>query len=238
MRRPLPRRKAQRDEIVHALCGLRGRRSLLGRLFQRRQARRRHRVGPVRAPRSPDSGRLRGKPALRPSSAAGRRGRAVGFACVIALNPAGALRLRACLRTDAEALAASRRSREASRTRPPRPRLARRRTPWDGRASGRTCSRSLGGVRAERTCEQRRRAIAQPGAAGPDLPGGALRDADWLSGISGPGAWLGAVERSRARRPSNGRLTERGQGRTRNWGWASRARASRARALTGRRREG
>ncbi len=78
------------------------------------------RGGPVRAPRSPDSGRLRGKPALRPSSAAGRGGRAVGFACVIALNPAGAQRLRACLRTDAETLADSRRSREASRTRPPR----------------------------------------------------------------------------------------------------------------------
>ena len=77
------------------------------------------RGGPVRAPRSPDSGRLRGKPALRPSSAAGRGGRAVRFACVIALYPAGAHRLRACLRTDAEALAASRRSREASRTRPP-----------------------------------------------------------------------------------------------------------------------
>jgi hypothetical protein len=68
----------------------------------------------------------------------------------------------------------------------------------------RPSSRSLGGVRAERTCEQRRRAVAQPGAAGPDLPGGASSDADWLSGISGPGAWLGAVERSRARRPSNG----------------------------------
>ncbi len=78
-----------------------------------------------------------------------------------------------------------------------------------GRATGRTHSRSLGGVRAERTCEQRRPAIAQPGAAGPDWPGGAQRNADWLSEISGPGAWLGAVERSRARRPSNGRLIER-----------------------------
>ncbi len=47
----------------------------------------------------------------------GSRGRS---AFVIALNPAGSHSLRACLRTDAEALAASRRSREASRTRPPR----------------------------------------------------------------------------------------------------------------------
>ncbi|MCK7506051.1 MAG: hypothetical protein MZV70_19570 [Desulfobacterales bacterium] len=155
----------------------------------------------MRASRSPDSGRLRGKPALRPSSAAGRGGRAVRSACVIALNPAGAHSLRAGLRADARSARrrrsarVSRRSREASRT-PSAARSATARMPARRRVCGdasRERSMRAGADGRMQPTRSRRLRLARRRAEPCRLA---------HANSTGRGDWFGTVEREGARAPT------------------------------------
>ncbi len=140
--------------------------------------------------RSPDSGRLRGKPALRQSSVAGRRGRAVRAACASRLSPSCLRASRAC---GAVATLTPRHcspvpAREASRARRPR-----RREMADGRVRDASSEHAS---RPTVECRTSRRRFA-------DVLGGARSRA--AAGARIPptaDVEFGTVERDRGGRPA------------------------------------